>query len=138
MNGDNKKERVILEMTREQADIVERACELLARLRLGQLEHITEACLDLGSTEYFRRRDYVNPFFEAAAKVIYGVTAYGYPDCKKDEVFHRAWSVYEILRYTRCWHDHPEGCSWSVCFDPPINTLPNAEPLPKCEIKDSQ
>lgn len=59
--GDENK-RVILEMTREQAQIVERACELLARLRLGQFEHITEACLDFGSAEYCKRRDYVNPF----------------------------------------------------------------------------
>lgn len=134
MGESNNKERVVLEMTREQAQIVERACELLARLRLGQLEHITEACLDYGSTQYFKRRDYVNPFLEAAAKVIFGVTTYGYPDCKEDDVFQRAWSVYEVLRYTRCWHDHPEGGSWSVCFHQPLNRLPAGEPLPKCEI----
>ena len=70
MNEGNKNERVVLEMTREQAQIVERACELLARLRLGQLEHITEACLDFGSAEFCKRRDYVNPFLEAAANIM--------------------------------------------------------------------
>ena len=135
MSEGNMNERVVLEVTREQAQIIERDCELLARLRLGQFEHITEACLDFGSAEYCKRRDYVNPFLDAAAKVIYGVTTYGYPNCKEDDVFHRAWSVYEVLRYTRCWHDHPEGGSWSVCFDPPLNRLPAGEPLPTCEIK---
>ena len=75
MSEEKKKERVVLEMTREQAQIVERACELLARLHLGQFEHIIEACLDFGSEDYCKRRDYVRPFLEAAAKVIYGVSA---------------------------------------------------------------
>lgn len=135
MSEEKKKERVVLEMTREQAQIVERACELLARLHLGQFEHIIEACLDFGSEDYCKRRDYVRPFLEAAAKVIYGVSAYGYPDCREDDVFLRSWSVYEVLRYTRCWHDHPEGSSWSVCFDPPLNRLPDGESMPKCKIE---
>ena len=62
MNENKKQERVIVEMTREQARIVERACELLARLRLGQFEYIIEACLDYGSENYCKRRDYVRPF----------------------------------------------------------------------------
>ena len=128
-----KEERVILEMTREQANIVEKACELLARLHIGQFDMIIDACImDYKSVDYCKHRDLAKPILDEAAKAVYGVNIYGRPNVRRDDVHLRAWSVYQTLRYTRSWHDHPEGNPYSVCFDPPMAVLD--EPLPKCQI----
>lgn len=132
-------EKVIIELSREQAMVVERACELFARLKIGQFNHITEQMMeyDPGRKEDFlkgwcSRRDMANDILRCAANVIYGQNAYGYPDILKDVYHHRAWDVYQVLRYTRCWHDNPEGNKWSVCYDTPMSLID--EPLPNCEI----
>lgn len=51
-------EKVVLTLTREQAQMVEDACELYARLRIGQFERIVEMMLDVRDAEnYCERRD---------------------------------------------------------------------------------
>lgn len=133
---ENKDEMVVLEMTRDQALIVENACELLARLHIGQFKTVTEMVLPIHGKDiddYCRRRDDANDALMLAAKIIFGRSCYDQPDVQtKDEDHNRAWNVYQILRYTRSWHDNPEGNHWSVCYDKPLNLL--NEPLPKCEI----
>ncbi len=132
---EKENERVVLEMTREQALIVENACELLARLHIGQFKTITEMVLPYHRKDiddYCRRRDDADEALNLAAKLIFGRTVYNTPDCQKGEEHERAWNVYQVLRYTRCWHDNPEGDHFSVCFDKPMNAL--NEPLPTCKI----
>ena len=83
--------------------------------------------------EYCRRRDDAKDALKLAACLMFGRNAYGQPDIeKKSEMHQRAWSVYEVMRYTRCWHDNPDGDSWSVCYDKPMQWLD--EPLAKCQI----
>lgn len=130
-------EKVILEMNREQALTVEVACELLARLHIGQFKEITNVLLPVHGkdiADYCRRRDDANEALELAANLMFGRTIYNTPNATKTEQHNRAWNIYQVLRYTRSWHDHPEGDPWSVCFDEPMNLL--NEPLPKCEIID--
>ena len=133
---DDKNEVVVLEMTRDQALLVENACELLARLHIGQFKTVTDMVLPIHGMEiddYCRRRDNANDALMLAAKIIFGRNCYDQPDVeKKDEEHNRAWNVYQVLRYTRSWHDYPDGVHWSVCFDQPMKLL--NEPLPKCEI----
>lgn len=137
---DDKNEMVVLELTRDQALTVENACELLARLHIGQFRFVSEMILPFVAgrvDEYCRRRDDANDALELASKLIFGRNCYNQPDCSsKDdynsEQHNRAWNVYQVLRYTRSWHDNPEGNHWSVCYDKPMNML--NEPLPKCKI----
>lgn len=126
-------ERVTLTLTREQALTVEKACELLARLNIGQFKTVTEMLLDFrrGVDDYCHRRDMANDLLDLAAITIFGRGAYGQPDIKEKSVEHeRAWLVYATLRHARSWHDHPEG-GYTVNFDKP---LPTGEYTPKCEI----
>ena len=55
----SREERVTLTMNREQARVVERACELLACLNVGQFNIITEMLMDSrrGMDDYCWRRD---------------------------------------------------------------------------------
>ena len=126
-------ERVTLEMSREAALVCEHAMELYARLKLGQFREITWHMMDLHSGADFDRellhRDFANELLEMAAKHVYAT----YPP-PKDDVFDRAWEVYTTLRYTRSWHDHPEGGD-TVNFDRPMSE--SGDVMPKCEIREA-
>ena len=130
-------EVVILELTRDQAMMVEHACELMARLRIGQFKFITEVFVDMhdkkGVKDFWFRRDRANEALDLAAKLIGCVTLYNNtPDFENNILHHRAWSIYEVLRYTRSWHDNPDGNHFGVCYDVPMSWID--EPLPECRI----
>lgn len=128
-----KKEQYTLTLSREQAIIVESACELYARLKIGQFNRITEMMLDIKNVEdYCFRRDIADGILKTAACVIFGMNQYGLPDVTKDIPHNRAWDVYQVLRYTRSWHENPKG-GWTVNYDKPMSLI--GEPLPKCEIE---
>ena len=127
-------EKVVLEMSRDQAIVVERACELYARLHIGQFEMMPDIMM-LGYeniNEYCCKRDDAKDALKLAACLLFGRNMYGQPDCNKGVEHERAWGVYTVLRHARCWHDNPEGNPMSVCYDEPYNNLP--EPLAKCKI----
>ena len=131
-------ENVIVELTREQAQAVMNATELLARLHIGQFREITEEFGDRFVTDDKKfdsaRRDHANDLLEQACRTIFGVNQYGWPDIgEKDETQERCWAVYAMIRYALAWNDHPEGHPWSVAFNEPLGY---GEPLPKCEVQD--
>lgn len=127
--------KVILELTREQANVIENACELIARLAIGQFETVTEKILPYKDRDFCRKRDDANDALNLAAKIMFGRNQYNMPDCQKKDILHqRAWNIYQVLRYTRCWHDYPEGDHFSVCFDKPMNLTD--EPMPTCKIME--
>lgn len=129
-------EKYILELSREQAVMVKDACELLARLRIGQFDSITEMMLEArGVDEYCKRREDANDLLKVVACIIFGRNAYGRPECQKDKLHHRAWNIYTALRYKMAWHDNPEG-GWAVCYDEPHPW--GGEPIPKCTIVESE
>lgn len=124
------KEGYILVMSEEQAYVVEQAVELLARLKIGQFERITEMLLPVrGVEDYHTRRATANDALRLAANLVLGRDAYNHPNSMKDDVHCRAWDVYQMLRSTRCWHTNPEG-GFAVCFDTPRSTM--GEQLPFC------
>lgn len=131
-------ERVIVEMTREQAQAVMKATELLARLELGQFKeiswHFLSKCLDENMTYDPNKRERIDELLEQACRLIFGINEYGWPDVREKSImFERCWAVYTTIRYTLAWHDHPEGNPWSVSFDKPLGY---GELMPKCEVKE--
>lgn len=130
-------ERVTLTLTREQAFVVERACELLARLHIGQFHIVSELLLNfnLGVDEYCRRRDMANDLLKLAAMTIFGRGEYNQPKIEEKSIEHeRAWLVYSTLRYTRSWYDNPEG-GLTVNYDKPLSI---GEFMPKCKIAEDE
>lgn len=132
--------RYVLTLSPEQALVVEQALELLARLHIGQFERITEQLLDVrrDADDYCKRREMANDLLRLAAIEIFGRSAYNGPDIKeRGEIHERAWLIYSTLRYTRSWHDNPEGAkTWSVCYDDPMPY--GIDPMPKCEVREVQ
>lgn len=119
-------ETVRLELTREQAQSVMLATELLSRLKIGQFERITELVLDWSRPNACELRDNADALLRAASHILLE------PEIKKDVICQRCWAVYTTIRYTLAWHDHPEGNWMSVAFDRPLSY--GDEPMPKCEI----
>lgn len=130
-------ERVTLTLTRDQAFVVEQACELLARLHIGQFQMIPELLLNfgIGMDEYCHRRDMANDILKIAAMEIFGRGPYNQPKVGKKNIEHeRAWLVYTTLRYARSWYDHPDG-GITVNYDKPMSI---GEYMPKCEISKEE
>ena len=133
-------EKIILEMTREQAQAVMDATELLARLEIGQFEEITWKMIehfrghdrDGKPTFDDRSRDLANAYLKCACLAVFGVKN-GWPNIgEKNLQHHRCWAVYATIRHALAWHDRPEG-GYTVDFQEP---LAYGEPLPKCEVKE--
>ena len=134
-------EKIIVEMSREQALAVMDATELLARLEIGQFEETTWKLI-----EHFRgndkngrptfddtRRDLANAYLKCACLAVFGVKN-GWPDVgEKNMQHHRCWAVYETIRHALAWHDYPEGGD-TVNFNEPLGY---GEPLPRCRVEDA-
>ena len=133
------RERITLELTREQAEAVMAATELLARLEIGQFEEVSWKLMnhfrgkdrDGNPTFDDRSRDLANAYLKGACMATFGVKN-GWPDIGEKSIQHeRCWAVYETIRYALAWHDHPEGSTWNVDFREPLGY---GEPMPKCEV----
>ena len=135
-------ERITLEMSRQQAQAVMDATELLARLEMGQFEEITWKMIehfrgtDRKGNPIFddRSRDLANAYLKCACMAVFGVKN-GWPDVSEKNMQHqRCWAVYTTIRHALAWHDHPEG-GYIVDFDPPLGY---GEKLPECRIENTQ
>lgn len=137
-NPESQNCQYVLTLSPEQALVVERACELLARVHIGQFRTVTEMLLDFqrDMDDYCQRRDMANTLLYQAAIAIFGRNVFGQPDIEKKSLEHeRAWLIYTTLRHARSWHDNPEGAkTWSVCYDKPMPY--GIEPMPKCEVRE--
>ena len=129
-------ETITLTMTREQAQAVMDATELLARLEIGQFKEICWKMLDrFNGPDGFdsARRDRAEQYLDAACCMIFGMKD-GWPDIGEKSIQHeRCWAVYTTIRHALAWHDHPEGNPYSVLFDKPMGY---GENMPKCEINE--
>lgn len=112
-----------LRLTAEQAEIISKACEFYARIRMGQFDEIPYLCLPLGlqGGEYCSRRQAADKALLEARKFIYpelnGIGhSYG---VGKFQDADRAFDVYQVLRYAQGDPRVPYS------FD---------EPLPICKV----
>lgn len=141
--------KVQLLLTDEQAKVVMRACELLSRLRIGQLEHVMEeveefAFKDMPPPE----DDQHNVAFDRAFERVKNSRAcisfakgcifqdiggspgvsYGIGHDRKGDI---AWNVYTAIRHEVSWHEHPEG-GFGVNFNPKTEYC--GSPVELCKI----
>lgn len=139
-------EKYTLTMTPETERVMERALEFYARALLGQMRHVCDTLIDsrlselpaVDSEEHqqafdnlMKHRDAALFYMCMAKSEIWPtlVGSYGVghsPECDT------AWGVYEVLRYTRSWHEEPEG-GITVNFNKPMQWT--GEPLPECKVE---
>ena len=133
-------EKIIVELTREQAQAVMDATELLARLEIGQFDEVSWKLLhhfegkDRDGKRTFdgHSRDLADAYLKCACFATFGVKN-GWPDIGDKTIQHkRCWTVYSAIRHALAWHDHPEG-GITVNFNKPMGY---GEPIPNVEIKE--
>ena len=143
-------EKYILEMTPETAILVTRACEFYARAMWGQLGIIADDIANnipwermppKDSKEYgeafenwlTKRANAEEAMNEAKLSLFTELAenaSYGVGHNRDSDI---VWQAYEVLRYARAWHDHPEG-GITVDFNKPMKWTD--EPLPKCRVEE--
>jgi hypothetical protein len=111
-------------LTPEHAEIVSKACELYARIKMGQFDEIPFLCLShqLVGDEYCARREGAEKSLLEARKFIYPELhgcghSYGVGKFVDAD---RAFDVYQVLRYA---------------LGDPREPFQLGEPLPVCKIK---
>lgn len=121
-------ETYTLTMTREQALVARDAMELYARVRFGQFDNILVQTLDIFNPKNCERRDIARKHLNQAALEII-------PDeYRFDMRLDRAWALYETIRHSIAWHDHPDG-GLGASFDSPMLYSAD-EPMPKCTVEE--
>lgn len=119
-----------LTVTENQAAILSRACELYARLYMGQLKEVVWEI-----TEQFDDRDkYLEAcrLVDEASRLVQnglGIRNQGVPDQSRV-----AWDIYQVVRQALAYARRPEGDSWCVDFDTPLKS--SAESLCSIEPAD--
>lgn len=130
-------ETVTLTMTREHAQVVQDACEMLMRMKLGQTSFQTELMLgglgSLGSRydvdEFCLRRGIAEDVLRAFLRATGNVEGQ-----EKDMVEHLAYEVYGTIRHALWKAVHPAGTGdWSVASQPPLSE--SGLDMPKCEVR---
>ena len=91
-----------LKLTEEQAQIVSKACEFFARIRIGQFMEIVYNCLDVKQEHYSEKR-------EALSRVLLHAREFTHPDLErtfghsygmgKYEDADRAFDVHQVIRH---------------------------------------
>ena len=125
-------------MDRETASTLSKAAEVYARLINGQFDVLPFEVLivhpgSFSSADFCERRDRAEVALEEARKalfpnLIYPHQSYGVGHNRESD---KAWNVHQVLRYTRAWHDHPEG-GITVDFNKPMSF--SDVPMPVCEV----
>lgn len=129
-------EEYILKMDAETANVVSHACELYARILMGQfqfIEHLTVKPIESGDPTFCERIDKCNEGLLQARKAAFpelGGWGHSY-GVGHDRGADTAWHTYEALRHTIAWNEHPEG-GITVDFDKPMRF--SDAPMPECEV----
>lgn len=139
-------DKYTLTMNPETERVLERALEFYARALFGQMRYVCGTLIDSRMSDLpavnskernwafndlMRRRDTAQFYMGLAKGEIWPelMGSYGVGHSPESDT---AWGVYEVLRYTRAWHENPEG-GYTVNFDKPMQWT--GEPLPKCKVE---
>ena len=141
MNGGRKMaEKIILELTREHAQVVQDACEMLMRMKLGQPSFPTELLLGwpsherMSTDEFCLRRDMANEIMRTYLFAVLGRNNYGYPDGRKDDTEALAYEVWGTIRHETYKYYYQDDDFYDVRSQEPMNE--SGKTMPKCRIEE--
>ena len=114
-------------MNSEQARETLKAVEFLMRLKLKQYDVIPYNLLEMGSTDYWWKRDMAAPYFKQAFEIYFKEVK---PEEYKDDEWYRLYNLYQVLR--KAIHDAENPLSTGVDSYEPMQFTD--EPLPGCSF----
>lgn len=84
----------------EQARAIDKAVELLLRLKIGQFDVLPYSLMVLGSEGYCERRDAAKPYLDCLERV--------FAACNhKDDEWHRLYDLHQVIRKAIHDAEHP-------------------------------
>lgn len=109
-----------LTVTAEQAQVLSDACELMARLRIGQFYDIVWKVFPetLGSEKI--DHEFVRGLFDRIAFELRDKPGHSGSDADWSEPCKVAWDLHQVVRHRLAWDKTPEGNSMNVHFDEPM------------------
>ena len=116
--------RYTLTLTSEQAKVMDKAVELLLRLKLGQYKELAWALMGAGTEDFAKKRDEAAPHLLYAFQTMSGKL---FPGWDKDEEWYRLYDLHQVVRHAIHDAEHPE--TDGVDSYPPICTA--GEKLPE-------
>lgn len=131
--------KLTLELTREHAQVVQDACEMLMRMKLGQTMFPTE--LMLGGLSAIGKYD-VKEFClrRSIAEDVLRAFLRATDNCEgqeSDDVEKMAYEIFGTIRHALWRVDHVgQTESWSVASQPPLSQ--SGLDMPKCEVRADQ
>mgnify|MGYP006988866287 CR=1 FL=1 len=129
-------EKIILEMTREHAQTVQDACEMLMRMKLGQTSYPTELMLGwpgydkkgMSIDAYCIRRDIANDILRAFLR-----TTGNSAGTEKDMLEQTAYEIWGTIRHAFWKAENPDGgTDWDVRSQPPLSE--SGLTMPECRV----
>lgn len=125
-----------LTLTDGQALVLRDACELLARVHMGQFGHVVDEVV-LHRENW---RDALKPAHEIADQLerVLFPRGLGIKSADIQDRSRVAWDLYQVVRGAIAWADVPPGAprpSMQVQYDRPMHTG-ETEPLAKCEVQE--
>lgn len=106
-----------LTLSPNQAHELNKAVELLMRLKLGQYEELPFALMNLGDMDFAGKRDRAKPYLQYAFGIMQGDKR---PGEYKDAEWHTLYDLYQVIRHMIQQAEHPD--SDGVDSYPPICT----------------
>lgn len=123
-----KPRRIILELTEEHAKIIMQACELWARIQMGQLGTIaTDALMHLPTDRFIPLRERL----ESLSGLVTGLGGGASHAIRSPAIADHArvaMDIRDVIRHHLSWKRSPKG-GIGVNFDKP-STMSTEEPLP--------
>lgn len=124
-------DKTVLVLDNEQAEVLEKATELLFRLHIGQFEEIKWRLRSRISNKSCVNWDTI----EGVLLLLRGAL---FPELSNGESFNVdccdesavAYSIYQAIRHANAWRRNPQG-GIGVAFDPPHSV---GKSIPKCYI----
>lgn len=126
-----------LTLTEGQALVLRDACELLARVHMGQFDSVVDEVVlhRTGWTDIiWKAREIASELERAVFPHGLSISSADIPDRSRV-----AWDLYQVVRGAIAWADVPPGVprpSWHVQYDDPMHTS-EAEPLARCDVDDA-
>lgn len=124
-------DRIVLELTHEQAVVLQKAVELYFRINIGQFNEIKWVLRKHPNNKAEANTQCVNATLDMLRAVFFPTLERGQSfnvECTED--CENAYNLYQAVRYVNAWHENPEG-GLGVNFDPPF---PIEKPIPKCYL----
>ena len=110
-------------MNSAMAHTLNKAVELLMRLKLSQFEELPFALVGVTDPKFCEKRDNATPYLKAAFCQLYAGKSQ--TDWKDDE-WYRLYDLLQVIRYQIHQAEHPD--SWGVDGNPPVHM--SQEPMP--------